>query len=394
MDKRFTRELEHPKINVISRDARLFINQTDRKYDVVLMNLPVPNTTNLNRFYTIEFFKELKQKLKKGAVVSTGLMATVNYMSEEAGEINSVLFNTMKKVFKHVIIIPGQQNYYVASDRKLTVQVVGKMKEKQIESEYILYYLDDYSLQERGKYIRRSLSEDAGINRDLQPVSYFRQQLYWLSHFKLNYWILGGIVLIIFVFIIKGLNPVSAGMFTGGFAASSIEVLLLIVFQIFYGYVYHMIGIIITIFMAGLALGTLYLYKFFLRKKVRSYIIIQLSIAVFACILPVVFWLMNIADLHYILIHAIFFLLTIIISLLVGIEFSLATRIQSKAVSIIAAETYSADLFGSALGALLFATILIPVFGVLKVCAMVGVLCLSSALLIFVKRGKFITPSA
>ena len=40
------------------------------KYDVVIIDLPDPSTAQINRFYTIEFFNELKKILNKGWVVS------------------------------------------------------------------------------------------------------------------------------------------------------------------------------------------------------------------------------------------------------------------------------------------------------------------------------------
>ncbi len=63
----------------------------------------------------------------------------------------------------------------------------------------------------------------------------------------------GGMVVIIFL--AGRMNTITLGILTGGFAASSVEILLLISFQIIYGYVYFLTGVIISIFMAGLAFG-------------------------------------------------------------------------------------------------------------------------------------------
>ena len=53
-------------VNIINRDARLYIKkQNERKYDVVLINLPDPNSAQINRYFTLEFFEELKEKPKQ-----------------------------------------------------------------------------------------------------------------------------------------------------------------------------------------------------------------------------------------------------------------------------------------------------------------------------------------
>ena len=44
-------------------------------------------------------------------------------------------------------------------------------------------------------------------------------------------------------------------VFASGFAASGLEIVLLLAFQILYGSVYQQLGIIVTVFMAGLAAG-------------------------------------------------------------------------------------------------------------------------------------------
>ena len=55
------------------------------------------------------------------------------------------------------------------------------------------------------------------------------------------------------LYLIK-IKPVTFAIFTTGFAAASLEVIILIGFQILYGFAYHQISIIITAFMIGLAM--------------------------------------------------------------------------------------------------------------------------------------------
>jgi len=387
----FTSALTDKKINVINQDARLFIKKTSNFYNVVLINLPEPVTAQINRYYTLEFFKELKKILTSDGLISLSLMSTADYVSEEANMVNSVIYNTLKTVFENIIIIPGENNYFLASDRKLNINIAHLIEERGIENVYVnRYYLDDQLLAERSRYILQNMEQDTQLNKDFSPVSYYWQIRYWLSYFETSYWILAGISLILIIYIISRLNPISLGLFSGGFAASSIELLLLISFQIIYGYVYQMIGIIITIFMGGLAIGSLYRHKIIPNVHINNYFSIQFGIGIYSILLPFILILLKSVNIYPYIIHFIFFSLTFIIALLIGIEFSLASKLQSRRISTIAAELYSVDLLGSAIGALLVTAFLIPILGIIKVCIIIGLLNFGSGLVTFIKRKNYL----
>ena len=84
--------------------------------------------------------------------------------------------------------------------------------------------------------------------------------------------------------------------------------------------------------------------------------------------------------------HATFGILTLIISILVGIEFSLASKIQMGNTASVTAKIYSADLLGSAIGALIVTTYLIPLLGIIKVSIIIGIFNLLIGMVIFMKR--------
>ncbi len=376
------------KVNIINQDARLFIRKSKIKYDVVLINLPNPANAQINRYYTIEFFKELKRVLNKDAVISISLMSTSHYMSEEAAQIHSVLFTTLKKVFKNVIIIPGGRNYFIASDNRLSYKITQLVELKNIENEYVnLYYLDDALVSDRSKLIEDALTTDVDINEDFKPLAYFLQLKYWLSYFKQNLLIIGLILLIPLFYIILRLNIVNLGLFATGFSASSIEVLLLIAFQVVYGYVYFMIGIIITAFMVGLAFGSIYLYKK-IRINFKSYYQMQYLIGLYSFVLPVILLILNSFLKNNFSVHLIFMILIFTIGILTGIQFALASKLRTINISVIAATAYGSDLLGSAVGALLVSALLVPYFGIIKVSLIIGLLNIITGILIMLKTKK------
>ncbi|RLD56385.1 MAG: hypothetical protein DRJ01_15315 [Bacteroidetes bacterium] len=385
--KKYDNSLKNKKVNIINKDARLYIKKTSKKYDVVLINLPDPTTAQINRYYTAEFFTELKTTLNKNAVISINLSSTANYISDEARQINSVLYNTLKHSFKNIIIIPGGKNYFIASDKKLSLDIAELIEKKGINNEYVnQYYIDDNLLKQRSDYVLKNLNKNAKINKDFTPVSYYNQLLYWLSYFKSDLNLFAIIILLFLILIVANLNIINLGLFSAGFAGSSVEIILLISFQIIYGYIFQMTGIIITIFMIGLAIGAFYTHKFLQKATIKNYSKILFTIGIYSLLLPIILLMMKSNTLIPVFTHATFGILTLIISILVGIEFSLASKIQMGNTASVTAKIYSADLLGSAIGALIVTTYLIPLLGIIKVSIIIGIFNLLIGMVIFMKR--------
>ena len=68
------------------------------------------------------------------------------------------------------------------------------------------------------------------------------------------------------------------------------------------------------------------------------------------------------------LVKAIVVLLTLILAVLVGMQFPLANRLEFDGTAAAASRLYTADFIGACLGALLACTLLIPLIGVGGVC--------------------------
>ena len=259
-EKRFTSIPHDSRIHVLSGDPRGYIRKTEARYDVVLLNVSDPVNIALNRYYTIEFFRELKSKLNAGAVVSVGFLENVEYYGEKARMLNSILRNTIARCFTNVLIIPGTtKNYFLASDSSLDIHIAAKMQQKNIAADFVnRYYIDDGMLSERSQTMKNGLMQGAALNEDFRPIAYYRHVEYWLSYFKTTFWIVPVVFSILLLPIMRKINTVNFGMLTGGFAASSAEVILLLAFQVIYGYAYQASGLILTMFMAGLAAGSMY----------------------------------------------------------------------------------------------------------------------------------------
>jgi spermidine synthase len=393
--KEFTSALANEKIHVINEDARMYVRHASERYDVALINTPDPSTAQINRYFTVEFFHDLKSALTTNAVISISLLSSADYFGNDGRLISSTMNNTLRTAFKNVLIVPGTRNYFIASDGELDLNIAHLITQRGIPTTYVNeFYIDDQLLQQRSNDIVKTLEKDAGLNKDFAPVAYYRQLRYWLSYFSFSPWIPGVVGVLILIGVIARLNTISFGVFTGGFTASSVEVLLLVSFQIIYGYVYQVTGLIITVFMAGLAFGSMCGQRMSDNGRITRYVGVQCGIFLYCLLLPAVLLFLKNAAHANVVIYTIYFLLTSSIGVLIGIEFSMATKLLKGNISYVASELYGIDLIGSAVGALIVAVYLLPLLGIPYVSMVVAFLSLSSAFAAFVTRKRFaVQPS-
>ena len=95
------------------------------------------------------------------------------------------------------------------------------------------------------------------MNRDFSPILYYYHLRHWMSQFNFRFGLMQVGLLVLLGFYLVRLRGSAFVLFASGFAASALEVVLLLAFQVLCGSVYHQVGVIVTVFMAGLALGAL-----------------------------------------------------------------------------------------------------------------------------------------
>jgi len=381
--------LADQRINVINTDGRLYVKRTDRRYDVVIADLPDPSTSQINRFYTYQFFGEVKRILRSEGVLSLSLGHYENYLSKELARLIGVAHRTLKKVFKNVLIIPGGQVYFLASDGPLYDDIAARIEQAGIQTQLVnRHYLSGTLTPDRLADMNRAVSEKAAVNKDFSPVLYYYHLLYWISQFKVRFGVLGGVLLLFLALYLLRIRAVPFAIFTTGFAASALEVVLLVGFQILYGYVYHRVGLIVTMFMLGLAVGSFAMNRMLPRRSRRDLVKLEFGIAVYGGVLP--FILMGLGQLgggiaSSISAHVAIPLLTLILAAFVGMEFPLAGKADFKGIASTAARLYTADFVGACLGAMLVSTILIPLIGVVWVCLVAAGLNVVSGAIVLLK---------
>jgi spermidine synthase len=340
---------DNNKIGFIHSDARKYIRQTPEKFDVVLINLPSPDNFQINRYYSLEFLQLLKLKLNGNAIIRYCLPPTNNYVSTEAAEVNASLYNTLKLEFNHVIIIAGEFNYFIASDAPLSYGISDLIEKKKIDTRYVNHsYLDDKDIESRSNYILSRLGNSLLINTDFIPVAYFKQIIYQLSQFKTNYRIFLILLFLFFCFFVSRLNVITLGIFIGGFTVSSVEILVLFSFQVFFGYIYLVTGIFLAVFMSGIAVGCLPVKKRIFKRELNNFILYQTALA-FVVMIFIVCILLFRNYYNTMLINLFSGVILFILGFIMGRLFTSSTKLQNAGIREISAGTYSFDLIGSAL---------------------------------------------
>ena len=404
--------LDDPRVVIDYLDGRLFVKRPRQDFDVVVINLPEPYTSQLNRFYTVEFYREVRSILAPGGVLSFRMPSAENYISDELARILASFHQTLKRVFADVAVLPGDSNIFLAcqSQGVLTRDaqtLIERLNQRSIEAQYIQeYYLPFRLKSERAAYLDERIAgtKNVRINSDFHPISSFYDMVHWTTQFRtalpsvfrflgsLTLWRtlipLGLLSLAIFLLSLRWVEVRRASILIAvgvtGALEIIFEVIILLVFQVLFGFVYAKLGLILMGFMIGLGAGGLWMNKSMRRKNrsIGDMLKIQGALCVYPLLLIGIFQVLSSAKGSagiFISSEILFPLITAAGGFLGGMQFPLANKLyieQRGQVGHSGGKIYGIDVLGSSLGALLAGSILIPVLGIWNTCLVLA--CLSS----------------
>jgi len=408
-----TLSLADPRVEIITLDGRRFVRQVRRHYDVVILHLPDPTTAQLNRYYTEEFFAEVAAILHERGVFSLSVQSSENVIGHTLAQFLSSLYWTVQEAFPEVVVLPGPEARFLGARTKGTLTsdpgiLVRRARQRALNVAYVRdYYLFSNLSAERVRYLQSMLEQGkgAGINKDLRPICYFYDIVLWSAQYSpflkdlfLHLqglrveWIFLLIAAITLILLWQGRRspspPLLWAVALTGFSQIALEVILILTFQIIYGYLYYTIGLIITAYMIGLALGGWFITAVMGRitRPLRLLLIIQAGVALYALgCLPLI-QILHQGALPPALAHAmerLFPFLTLVAGLLGGLHFPLASKVylgQQKAIGRIGGIVYGVDLAGSAGGALVISVIILPIMGIVQGISLIVAMNLSAIL--------------
>ncbi len=392
--RRFMPEcLSDPRIKVATTDGRRFIQQTRERFDVVIVNTPDPSTSQINRFYTAELFAEVKAILAPQGVLAFGFEHYENYINMQLAQMLACAHQTLRQAFVNVLVLPVGRVSFLASDGPLHSDIATRIEQRGITTRFVnRHYLDAMLTPDRLADIQRAVAQPAAVNRDFNPVLYFQHSTRWLSQFpvRIGFWVL--LPLAALVVYLSRMAPATLTIFTGGFAASTLEVVLLLALQALCGSLYQMMGMVVTVFMAGLVVGAWTADRFPPHLRARGLAMLAAGIALFAALLPLS--LFPLAALNRSVVspgwvQASLGLLAFVLAALVGMEFPLAGRGDAPGgPGDKAPRVFSADFVGASLGAFLAGGLLIPIWGVVAVCLLTAGLNVVACVAMLVRTNR------
>lgn len=372
--------LADPRICVVNTDGRRFVQASAPVFDVIIVDLADPVTAQLNRFHTAEFFAEARRALATNGVLALAVGRYENFVSPELARVLATAHRTLQGAFANVVMLPGGRVFFLASNGPLGVDIADRLERAQIGTRFVnRHYLDAMLTPDRMADVQRAVVQGAAVNRDFKPVLYFYCLRHWASQFNPRFGVTGVVLALALGIYLARLRGAAVPVFASGFAASSLEVVLLLAFQALCGSLYYQLGIIVTVFMAGLAAGAAWANRV-KTKSLKLLAGMAIAIALFGLVLPLVLTMLSRASAFHsstLAVQAVITFLTFALAALVGAQFPLANRIEFDGIprgGAAASRLYTADFVGAFLGALLASTLLIPLTGVTGVCLLTGIL--------------------
>ena len=399
-----------PRLKIYYTDSRFYIKRLLEKFDCIIIDMPDPTTGTINRYYTLEFFQELKNILLDNGIFIFALGSSENYMNTELKLLSGSIYRTVKCVFNKIKIIPGIRNYYIGYcsnyyDKNVQNEhylvsddLINRKHQNNISLNYLTdYYINYLCNNDRINKIYSWITEKMGaeLNKDIHPVCYFYGLLYWASHFNQsvvkilmkiqenNFFI---IILIISFFIVLFLIPYIFKLSKDrliksyllllimifSFASMALELITLFSFQTVYGYLYYKIGILITLSLAGISFGSWLSTKLFINTK-------KLLLVIF--ITGVVLSIYYLGLPYIIKLSAkIYLLLAFISGLPIGIIFPISNQLllvrnkNNENLVKIVSLSYGFDLLGATVATFLISVLFIPVFGISETCFIISII--------------------
>jgi spermidine synthase len=401
-------ELSDNRVNVINTDGRFFMRNTKDKYDIVLIGLSKPSDLSTNRLFTQEFFALVKKRLNREGILAFWLPGSLTYLSKDLKDINACILNGLKNNYECVRIIPGDYNIFLASGDKNIFKVSAsliaqKINQKNIQTKLLIPDYLNYRLDKRWiVWFQQSMQgSTVKTNHDLMPFAVFKMLIFWNRQFsprlgaileyfenldlkKIALFVLVITILLFYIFNLKKTRAklsIAYSIATTGFFGMLSSLMLIFGFQVFYGYLYHRIGILMSIFMAGIALGSIWMTSRLgkINRGLRLFMQLEAMIAIFSFILAGIIIKGRINFTMFFFISGLF----------LGLEFPLAGKIylgKNGQIGLVSGLLYCADLMGGWVAGILAGMVFLPVLGILNTCVVIAIFKLSSLILLLATK--------
>ncbi len=415
--------LNDVRVKVHHQDARFLIKSIRDRFDLVIARLPEPTSASRARFFTREFFGELRRTMTRRSVLCMTVASTPGELTPVSGEYLASVTATLKSHFPSVVVGWGDPaQIFAATEAGLVTTdplvLRQRYSDRKIQSEWFdpVWFEGATDWLEPEKVARRAnelaVIENVQVSTDLHPIVYLQRLVLWdrmtggrAANFinrlrSLDWRALSFLTVLSAGAILVGTRlrcrstagwakgAVTLSITTTGFATMALSIIWLFAFQNLYGYVYQRIGWIIALFMAGLVIGSAWMSRHpgrDTRSLWSRLIAIDVALAILAATVPLLLHALGRAQSSpwsFVLVEGVISTLVVSTGILGGAAFAIAGGLQLTAVGRAgraAGTVVAADHAGACAGALLTGILLVPVYGTVTTAFVLGGLKLSSA---------------
>lgn len=385
-------KISDPRLEYLAGDIRSQLTGRANTYDIVIINLPDAASSILNRYFTDEFYQQLKGSLTSGGIVSVRVTGGENIMGTELIDLGASVKYTLEKTFSHLILAPGDDTWFIASDsdsltdagRTLQRRFAGIKNAEAVFASSALssVYQPQRAAAAMEAYGSSDLPANFLINKDARPLaSLYSLLLAWkqsgspvtkivklLALTGVTIFLVPIVVYVVLrlVYIVRteNQNRISSFdssflVFSAGWLGIGAAIVLMYLYQTRFGSLYLHIGVISSLFMIGLTAGAA-LIQFLLSKGQRKWPLFA-AIVIHGLLLTAIAYFP--ADLRTQYHFAAAFLLC---GLCTGAYFPIAAGQLAEGAfetGLSGGKLETADHIGAAAGSLVTGLVLLPVLG-------------------------------
>ena len=391
--------LADSRLHLIFQDGRRFLGRLPDavRYDLVLALHGSPSSAASNRYFTRDFYAQVRRHLDLEGVFCTQVSAASNYLGQAVGGYAGSIYHTLGSVFSQIAIVPGDPQVFCASPSK------GRLSEDpdELERRYRAIPLGEHGLPVRAfhtllprdeiAYARARLAQSpAELNTDQRPITYYLNMILWgkFSASTLVDWLdrlrdlgawpylLPPLLFVLLWLLRAGMEgfdrPVMLrgaalfALFSLGLVAMAAQLTLLFGYQSHVGLVFERIALLNGVFMTGLALGAGVGTRIAaVGRPVAALVLVLVLVAAAMLVLP---WLLgSLGSETSQWQEAGFLALSAGLGLLIGTGFPLGVDLTHQGLPEItesSGATAAADNLGGAVGGLITGALLVPLLGV------------------------------
>jgi spermidine synthase len=373
-----------PGSAVVIDDPRAFLRRAG-PYDLIVVAMPQPTSGQSNRFYTSEFFTECRSRLADGGILAFRLDVPENVLTPLVSRRAASILSAAKSAFPFVEILPAASAVVTASREPLPASasvLAERWHTRGLSTRLVTpAYLQYLFANDRREALGRLLTDGTAPNSDARPIAYQIAAATWLAKFFPGLLGIGDrgaeaprdsnaprqilIAAVVVAFALaRSRRGVRTALLAGvaGVSGMVLETVLLLAYQSRSGALYERLGVLLTTFMAGLAIGAWSVGRLLSRSR-RGHATRLVTVGLLAALAVVAVLTVTLvasgAAMGLVLTGAMLCGLGVTVA---GV-FACAAAAPADAGGASGGRLYGADLAGGAVGSLVAGLVLVPMAG-------------------------------